>query len=478
VGTLYWSIVSLAVGGCIGSFLNVVVYRWPLGLSVRRPTRSFCPSCRADIVWYDNVPVISYLLLRGRCRNCRTGISLQYPLVELVTAFVFLLTYDALFVAQLRNGIGDLGVDWPMLLAHWALFAGLIALAVMDLEAYMVDIRVTWFILAAGLVGHLFWTPPASAEWLRPGWALSAFAFAITVGLAGAVWLATRLHGRENSAEADLPSLGDALGSETIEQGDEKTSPPPSASGLYWVSLLVPAGLVAAYVVSMQVLGAGQAYLIADEFGGLHVEYGVGAARVGAGLLVVYLALTLAASRPQPEADAEIVETIDSEAPDARRMAWWELKWLSPAIGLGILAVVAVTRWPAASAAVAGVLEWSPTGGWKPLWGLSTALSGWVVAGAIGWGTRIGFTLIRGKEAFGMGDVHILAAAGAVAGWLVALFGFFLAAVLALLALIIIHLRRQSAMLPYGPWLGLGFFLGALFQDLIVQYLNLDWLLP
>lgn len=77
-----------------------------------------------------------------------------------------------------------------------------------------------------------------------------------------------------------------------------------------------------------------------------------------------------------------------------------------------------------------------------------------------------------------MGDVHILAAAGAVAGWLVALFGFFLAAVLALLALIIIHLRRQSAMLPYGPWLGLGFFLGALFQDLIVQYLNLDWLLP
>ena len=139
LGNLYWSILILAVGGCIGSFLNVLIYRWPRGLSIRQPARSFCPACEASIAWYDNIPVLSYVLLRGRCRHCGCVISLQYPLVELATALVFLMTYDALFVAGLRDGVGHLHVDWPILIGHWVLYAGLIALSVMDLEAYTVD---------------------------------------------------------------------------------------------------------------------------------------------------------------------------------------------------------------------------------------------------------------------------------------------------------------------------------------------------
>ena len=86
----------------------------------------------------------------------------------------------------------------------------------------------------------------------------------------------------------------------------------------------------------------------------------------------------------------------------------------------------------------------------------------------------IGFTLILGKEALGIGDVHMLAAAGAVAGWPVAVLGFFLAAMLALAGLVVIHLRRQSRAVAYGPWLGLGFLLAAMFQDRIFEYLGVD----
>lgn len=74
----------------IGSFLNVVIYRGPLGLSVAAP-RSFCPTCDRQLTWWENVPVVSWLALRGRCRTCHEAISIRYPLVELATGFSFVL---------------------------------------------------------------------------------------------------------------------------------------------------------------------------------------------------------------------------------------------------------------------------------------------------------------------------------------------------------------------------------------------------
>lgn len=76
------------LGGVIGSFLNVCIYRWPAEQSVVAP-RSRCGSCGATVAWYDNVPVLSWLLLRGRCRRCGAAISVQYPLVELATALIW-----------------------------------------------------------------------------------------------------------------------------------------------------------------------------------------------------------------------------------------------------------------------------------------------------------------------------------------------------------------------------------------------------
>lgn len=79
--------VAFLVGCCLGSFYNVVIYRWPKGESIVSPP-SRCPACGAFIRWYDNLPIISFVFLRGRCRQCRKAISWRYPAVELLTGFM------------------------------------------------------------------------------------------------------------------------------------------------------------------------------------------------------------------------------------------------------------------------------------------------------------------------------------------------------------------------------------------------------
>ncbi len=82
----------LLVGMCIGSFLNVCIYRIPNGSSIVRPPSS-CPVCNASIKWFDNLPVVSYILLRGRCRGCKTPISIRYPIVEMLTGIFAVITW-------------------------------------------------------------------------------------------------------------------------------------------------------------------------------------------------------------------------------------------------------------------------------------------------------------------------------------------------------------------------------------------------
>ena len=74
----------------VGSFLNVCIYRLPLGMSVNEPQRSFCPNCKAQIAWYHNLPIVGWLWLRGRCANCHQPISARYPAIELLTGLLFL----------------------------------------------------------------------------------------------------------------------------------------------------------------------------------------------------------------------------------------------------------------------------------------------------------------------------------------------------------------------------------------------------
>ena len=136
-------IVSCGVLGLlIGSFLNVVIYRVPRKLSIVRPP-SACPTCHTPIRARDNVPVISWLVLRGRCRSCATSISPRYPIVEITTAILF---------AGVAARVGY-RADLPALLV---IVAGLFALAIIDAELMVLPRRIVYVVLAlevAGFVG-------------------------------------------------------------------------------------------------------------------------------------------------------------------------------------------------------------------------------------------------------------------------------------------------------------------------------------
>jgi leader peptidase (prepilin peptidase)/N-methyltransferase len=128
-------------GAMIGSFLNVCIYRLPREESIVFPG-SHCPSCNKPISFYDNIPVISYLILRGRCRNCRNPISLQYPLVEGISGLSSLLLF-------LRFG--------PSLsyLIYFAFFAALIVITVIDLYYQIIPDVISLPGIGAGLLASL-----------------------------------------------------------------------------------------------------------------------------------------------------------------------------------------------------------------------------------------------------------------------------------------------------------------------------------
>jgi leader peptidase (prepilin peptidase) / N-methyltransferase len=134
--TAFVAVVSGVIGLMVGSFLNVVIHRVPAGQSVVKP-RSRCPGCGTQLAERDNVPVVSWLLLRGRCRTCGMRISVRYPLVELLTGVMFVVV-GAKF-----------GADWA--LPAFLLFtASLIALSAIDLEHFRIPNRILIVTLWAG----------------------------------------------------------------------------------------------------------------------------------------------------------------------------------------------------------------------------------------------------------------------------------------------------------------------------------------
>ena len=132
----------LFVGACLGSFLNVVIARVPHGRSLISPPSS-CPRCQGRIAWYDNVPVLSWIALRGRCRQCGEPISGRYPIVELLTAVV-------VFAVWRR-----FGGQWATL-GYAALACALIALTYIDLDTWLLPHQITWPLLAVGLLSPLW----------------------------------------------------------------------------------------------------------------------------------------------------------------------------------------------------------------------------------------------------------------------------------------------------------------------------------
>ena len=143
-------LIVLVLGAAVGSFLNVVIYRVPAGLSVLFPP-SRCPQCLRPLKAYDNVPVLGWLWLKGRCRFCRTRIPIRYPLVEAATALLFLLVYWRFDLSLLA-------------LVYWLFLSWLLALALIDLDTLTLPNSLTQSGLVVGLLVQ------AIAGWLLAGW--------------------------------------------------------------------------------------------------------------------------------------------------------------------------------------------------------------------------------------------------------------------------------------------------------------------
>jgi leader peptidase (prepilin peptidase)/N-methyltransferase len=122
------------IGACVGSFVNVVAYRLPRAcMSIAKP-RSRCPRCSTLIRWYDNVPVVSWLLLRGRCRSCKAGISPRYPLVELLVAGLFLAVAWVVLPREALRSPAGAGASWLDWSVRCFITATLVSLSLIDLD--------------------------------------------------------------------------------------------------------------------------------------------------------------------------------------------------------------------------------------------------------------------------------------------------------------------------------------------------------
>ena len=194
-------VVAFVVGACVGSFLNVCISRWPAELSVVRP-RSRCPTCNTPIAWYDNIPLLSWVVLAGKCRGCKEPISAQYPAVELMVGIVWAASFAAF--------------EHPFTALRVAVFATvMLGIAVTDLKHYLIPDGFTVFglvwCLAAVMIGLMIGVvePFAGPYDAMIGACVGAGAIAI------AGWLGELAFGKEAMGFGDVTLMavvGAALG--------------------------------------------------------------------------------------------------------------------------------------------------------------------------------------------------------------------------------------------------------------------------
>ncbi len=354
-----------AFGACVGSFLNVVAYRVPVGRSVVSPP-SRCPVCGSRLSWHENLPIVGWLALRGRCRRCHTRISVQYPLIEVLLGVIFAGTYLLLFASEPGTVWREIGGAWWARLGFsgaWPAFAVLMTMVSGLVVATLIDART--FLIPGGITTTM--TIVAFA-----GWTLQGLLGDPTRGLE------VSLH--------PLPVVG-------------------------WISI----GSVIGALLGTAIANAG-----------------------------------LASGRiPRSFADYDDYVTDDeplAEYPHGRREMAKELFFVAPiligaAVGGGVCA---------------GLSPETPVPAALGLFG--SAGLGWLVGGALVWAVRILGTLAFGREAMGMGDVHLLAAVGAALGWIDPIRVFFLAPFIALAWIAASRLAasfggRSGRELPYGPHL-------------------------
>ena len=159
---------AFVLGAVVGSFLNVCIYRMPLDLSVNEPRRSFCPACKQQLKWHQNIPLLSWLFLRGRCANCGSRIAFRYFAVELLTGLLFLAVWHQF--------------PWQIALAYWVFVSLLIVGTFIDFEHFIIPDEVTIGGTIAGILASFL--VPALMSTEGRWWALLTSALSAALGYA------------------------------------------------------------------------------------------------------------------------------------------------------------------------------------------------------------------------------------------------------------------------------------------------------
>ena len=398
-----WFVCIFAFGCCIGSFLNVVIYRLPRDKSLVTPP-SACPACGKHIRFYDNIPLVSWLYLGRKCRYCKAPISPRYFLIELLTGLIFLGLFILYFQVNLRDGLRSfVGGGWFIYLLHIIMLGAFIAASAIDLEYWIIPLSICWFVTAAGFIGS------------------AVGVYIIDPSL-------IRTYSLLPSASVNTAAL--AVG---------------ATAGLVISLLLLATGLIKRSYES--------------EDGGQKTE-----------------------DRGQ-KVESPSEQKYDPLKSNSSEAAPTEPDWTSNEFNHRLEAFREIIfLLPIIVCSVAGlwiVREVTPVGTWwedfsqhPVVAGLLGSMWGYFVGCGIVWGIRIFGTLAFGKEAMGLGDVHLMGAAGAVIGPLYVFVAFFVAPFFGLAWAGFQMFFKKIRQIPYGPFLSLGIFVVMILHDWIRDYLK------
>ena len=172
------NVLLFILGSVVGSFLSAYTYRFPRNLDFVWG-RSFCPNCKAKISWYDNIPLLSFILLKGRCRNCNKAISRRYPIMEFSTGLAFVsifsfLNYCTEVVCQWSMVLGSLALPYFLLLVSI-----MIAIFVIDLEYQIIPDNLVFFLFLTAFVLQLISYSPTFFAGLFTAFGASLFLLAL-----------------------------------------------------------------------------------------------------------------------------------------------------------------------------------------------------------------------------------------------------------------------------------------------------------
>ncbi|MGD0785857.1 MAG: prepilin peptidase [Sedimentisphaerales bacterium] len=366
-----------AIGACIGSFLNVVIYRLPRDLSLVHPG-SACPSCKTPIEFYDNIPIFSWLLLLGKCRKCKTRISPRYIIIELFTALLFVTLYVIYFQTHIRKGVGGfLDGGFFLYLIQIIMLSAFLAASAIDLELQVIPLSICWLVTAAGLIGS----------------ALAVFFYNPAI---------IRSYGLFPIASAKVAILA--------------------------------AGAMAGLITSLLLLFTG---IIKTSYPGEKSE----------------------------KIDSQ-TENLPPENYKHRLEMLKEVIFLLPIV---IGAIVALKIYNKSPQFANWWIDFSQI---PVIAGLFGSLWGYFIGCAVVWATRILGTFAFGREAMGLGDVHLMGAAGAVLGPWPVVVAFFIAPFFGLAWAFFCMFFRKMRQIPYGPFLSIGIFVVMILHDAVMNWLQ------